>query len=274
MNNAIAKLVTLITIVIVGIFVTFTFSEKVDEGTVKVVYSPKGGVDRVLEPGWHWFEIGFFEETQAYPTRVTIVKDSLTTTTSDGKKVTMPVRYEMKVQKDKVVNIFKEFGSQDLKTLQSGYLYQKLYKASRETISEYSVIDIYGAKASEAAGTITHKFADEVEKLGFIITDVTLGTPELDEATQQAIDARVQAAQKLEKLVLEKKIATEQAEKNFIEAQGEANVLIEKARGEAEANEILEKSITPELIKMKEMEARIKHGWVTTIGANAVVTDK
>lgn len=262
-------------LVLGGIISVLIFSERVPEGQVSVVYTPANGADRVLDAGWHWFEIGLFEETQDYPTRITIVKDNLSVTTSDGKKITMPVRYEMKVDKSKVLSIFKELGSQDIETIQEGYLYQKLFKAGREVVSNYSVIDIYGTKTSEASAQVTDKFADSVDEMGFIITDVTLGTPELDEATQQAIDARVQAAQELEKLNLEKQIATEQAEKKRIEAQGVADAAIETARGEAEANRLLSESITPELIQLKTAEARMKHGWVEIQGATPLVsTDK
>lgn len=253
-------------IIVAGVL---TFVERVPEGKVAVVYTPSKGADRVLEPGWKW--VGLLEKTQQYPTRVAIVEDTLSVTTSDGKKITMPVRYEMKTDKTKVLGIFKELGSQNIENIQEGYLYQKLFKASREVISGYSVLDIYGTKTSEASAKVTEKFADSVQKLGFIITDVTLGTPELDEATQKAIDARVQAAQELEKLNLEKQIAEEQAAKALIEAKGKSDAAIENARGEAEANRLLQQSITNELIKMKEAEARLKHGWITVQTGEAIV---
>ena len=47
----------------------------------------------------------------------------------------------------------------------------------------------------------------------------------------------------------------------------------DKAKAEAEANKKLSSSITNELIRMKEAEARYKHGWVTVQGADAVVKD-
>lgn len=261
-------------LILIGGIVTLFFSEKVNEGEVSVVYSPSTGADRILDPGFHYLEIGLLEDTQDYPTRVTIVKDNLTLTTSDGKKVTMPVRYEMKTDKSKVLGIFKELGSQNVEQIQEGYLYQKLFKSAREVVSQYSVIDIYGTETSKASAEVTEKFSKAVEGIGFIITDVTLGTPELDEATQVAIDARVQAAQELEKLVLEKQIAQEQAAKKLIEAKGESDAKIEAARGVAESNKILDKSITPELIKMKEADARLKHGWITVQTGQAIVETK
>lgn len=225
-----------------SLIVFFNFVERVPEGKVAVVYTPSGGATETLSPGWHL--IGFLEKTQQYPTRITIVNDDLSVTTSDGKKIAMPVKYEMKVDKGEVLNIFKELGSQDLKEIQSGYLYQKLFKSARNVVSSYSVIDIYGQKTSEASAQVTESFAKSVEKLGFIIADVTLGTPELDGATQTAIDERVQAAQQLEKLELEKQIATAQAEKKKIEAQGVADAKIVEAQGTAAANKLLEQSLT------------------------------
>ena len=44
-----------------------------------------------------------------------------------------------------------------------------------------------------------------------------------------------------------------------------------EARAEAEANRVIAQSITPELIQMKEAEARLEHGWVTVQGADSVV---
>ena len=236
-------------ILLIGLFV---FTERVPEGKVAVVYSPSGGATEVLDPGWHM--IGLFEKTQEYPTRITIVKTKISVTTEDGKKITMPARYEMKVDKSKVLSIFKELGSQDIEQIQEGYLYQKLFKASRDTISGYSVLDIFGTKTTEASAKVTEKMADTSKDLGFIITDVTLGNPEVDSATQNAIDARVQAAQQLEKLNLDKQIAEAEAEKAKIEAEGNAAAKIEEARGTAEANKLLERSITDKVLQKMYIE--------------------
>lgn len=56
-------------------------------------------------------------------------------------------------------------------------------------------------------------------------------------------------------------------------AQAEADAELIKAEAEAAANKKLSSSITDELIKMKEAEARLKHGWVTVQGSDTVVTD-
>lgn len=236
-----------------------------------MVYTPSGGATKVLDPGWH--VIGLFQRTQEYPTRITILEDQISVTSADGKKLVMPVRYEMKVDKSKVIDIFKALGSQNIEQIQEGYLYQKLYKAAREVISQYSVLDIYGTKASEASAKVTEKMASSAAELGFLITDVTLGTPEVDAETQQMIDATVQAAQAnaLKKQELENERI--EAEKKKVVAEGEAKAKLIEAEAEAKANRLIAESITDELIKMKEAKPRLKHGWVTVQGADAVVTD-
>ena len=97
---------------------------------------------------------------------------------------------------------------------------------------------------------------------------------QLDESLKSKVQAKEQAKQDAEKAELDKQTAIAQAETDKVKAESEAAVAIEKARGEAEANRLLSESITPELIQMKEAEARLEHGWVTVQGAetNVVTT--
>lgn len=248
---------------------SFIFIERVPEGQVGVVYSPSGGAKKVLSPGWNM--VGLFEKTTKYPTRITIIKDKVTVTTKDGKSVEMPVSFEYRVSSDKVLNIFKELGSQDVKQIQEGYMYQKLFRASRAVVSKYTVLEIYGTETTNASAEITERMAEDVEDLGFIVTNVTLGTPKLDENTESAINARVQAAQELELKKQELENEKLEAEKKKVVAEGEKAKKIIAAEAEKEANEILSKSITPEILKMEELKARQQHGWITIQGATPLV---
>lgn len=63
------------------------------------------------------------------------------------------------------------------------------------------------------------------------------------------------------------------AEKAKIKTEADAENTRTKAKAQAEANKELSASITEDLIKMKEAEARLKHGWVTVKGANSTVVD-
>lgn len=250
--KAIKNLVISLIIAIVLVFGFLLFVEKVDEGKVAVVYSPSGGSKEVLSAGWHL--IGLMEKTTEYPIRVQTMKNSVSVSTTDGKKLKMSVRYQMQVDKKKVLNIFKELGSQNVEDIQEGYLYNKLYKSSRDVVSGYTVLDIYGSKSGEASQAITDKFAKEVKDMGFIITDVTLGTPEADAETQKSIDARVKASQENELKKTQIENAKLDSEQKRIVAEGEAAAGIIQAEGEAKANEVLQKSISAELLQKEYIE--------------------
>lgn len=282
-TKGLTKLIATVVAVFVILIGAMTFVEKVPEGKVSVVYSPSGGAKEVLNPGWH--VVGLFDKTQDYPTRITIMKNNISVSTNDGKKITMPVSYEMKVDKSKVLNIFKELGSQNVEQIQEGYLYQRLFQSSRAVVSSYSVLDIYGTKTTEASLKVSEKMAETSAELGFVITNVTLGTPELDAVTQTAIDMRVQASQEMElkrqqveneKLEAQKKavIAQGEADKKLIEAKASADARILDANAIAESNAKINASLTDTILKKMELDARAKHGWLTMTGVGNVIVDE
>lgn len=86
------------------------------------------------------------------------------------------------------------------------------------------------------------------------------------------IKAKEQAKQDAEIAELDRQTAIARAETNKTIAQSEADVKLIEANAEAEANRVIAASITDELIKMKEAEARMEHGWITVQGAGTVVT--
>ncbi len=86
-----------------------------------------------------------------------------------------------------------------------------------------------------------------------------------DEKIQESIN---------EKFSSEQKLVTQKNENEVAVAKAEAGAkakLIE-AEAEAEANKKIAKSISKNLIKMKEAEARMEHGWVVMQGVEPVVT--
>lgn len=96
---------------------------------------------------------------------------------------------------------------------------------------------------------------------------------QLDDELQAKVQAKEQAKQDAEKAQLDKETAIAQGEAAKAKAEADKAVTITNAQAEAEANRIISESITDELIKMTEAEARKKHGWVTVQGADIVATD-
>ncbi|HZG72918.1 MAG TPA: prohibitin family protein [Chondromyces sp.] len=226
-----------------GIGLLSMFIEKIPNGYVGVVYSPNGGVqDETLGQGWHL--VGLFDKVTIYPVRMqTVNYKDIQVATSDGKSITIDFAYNYSIQPDKVVSVFNKFGPVTVDQIEETYMKTRLWDAGRKAIAKYSVIDTYGEKSSEAAVNVQNIFAEDIGKLGFTVDNLTLGVPKPDESTQAAINKRVEAAQELERKQIELQIAKAEAEKKKIEAQGIA-----------EYNEIIRKSISPEVIQNKWIE--------------------
>ena len=130
----------------------------------------------------------------------------------------------------------------------------------KEVTPQYSVMDIYSEKRAEVSKTITDYLNSKLnEEYGINVSSALIIDVQLDESLKSKVQAKEQAKQDAEKAELDKQTAIAQAETDKVKAESEAAVAIEKARGEAEANRLLSESITPELIQMKEAEARLEH---------------
>ncbi|MFL2133490.1 hypothetical protein [Desemzia sp. FAM 24101] len=83
---------------------------------------------------------------------------------------------------------------------------------------------------------------------------MVFGVSDVDAEIQKSIDEIIKAGQEKEKALLEADTAKTKA-----------------AEAEAEANKKLSESISEELIKLKEVEARLEHGWVKVQTGQAIV---
>ena len=123
---------------------------------------------------------------------------------------------------------------------------------------------------------ITDYLADKFADYNISISNVSLSNVEVDEDTKKAIDAKIAAQQNAETQAIQNQTnidkAKADAEAKVTAAQGDADAKVIAAQAEADANAKINSSITDQLIRMKEAEARLKHGWVTVQGSDTVVT--
>lgn len=228
-------------IAFIGVIVFFMFFvSKIDEGNVGVVYSINGGVqDETLAPGWHITKIT--EKIIEYPVRTQNKNyESLAVATIDGKTIHMPVSLNFSVDPAKASAVYKKFGSVHIEDLVEGYIKTRINDALRQTVSDYTVIETFGERIGEIKAETIEIAKADLEKDGIIVEDVMLSAPTPDEETQKAIDERVRATQELERKKTDKLIATEEAERKKIEAQGEA-----------EANRIVQESLSEEVLQQQ-----------------------
>ena len=280
--------VGLAVLIIGGLFVGISCTEKIPAGYVGVVYnSLNGGVDgEVITQGWHLvsptkkvttYSIGI---EQSYLTSEdkgdSPVDESFSTPTSDGKSLTVDLEFSYKFDQDKIADTFIKFKGQSGNTVKDTFIKPKMRAWTQEVTAKYPVTDVFGDKRQELNEALDVYLKHKFEPYGIIIDTVNFTNISTDSETAEAIQKKVTAQQELELANIEAKTAKVQADKDKevaliaaeqekekaaivaeqkkIHAEGEAQATKIKADAEAEANAKIAKSLTPELIEKQKIE--------------------
>lgn len=284
MNKVLAVIVAIVALV-GGIFCVASL-ERIEAGEVGVVYSMKDGVqDELLQQGVHF--INPFLKVNEFPiSQQQLVlsnnpadynkdthADWHVDAPADGGMVKLNLTINYNFIPEKVTSLYERFRGMDGDTLVENMVQNSIIAYIKEVTPRFSVMDIYSTKRAEVGQAITEYLNTKLnEEYGINVASALIIDVQLDETLMQKIQAKEQAKQDAEKAELDKQTAIAQAETDKVKAQAKADVAIIEAKAEAEANRLVSESITPELIQMKEAEARMEHGWIEVQGASTVVT--
>lgn len=272
---------------VIGVIICMKSLVKVPAGYVAVQYSANGGVKKeVLNQGWHWkspmvkttlYTVGL---EQSYLTASkkgdSPDDDSFTASSSEGKSMTLELTYTYQYKPNSVADVFTRFKGQSGKEVRDSFIKPNIVSWTKEIVANYKVSDILGSERANINSTVSDYLAKKFEPYGITITNVSLINIDVDKDTMKAINAKIKAQQDAETQAIQNQTnidkAKADAEAEVTKAQGDADAKVIAAQAEADANAKINSSITDQLIRMKEAEARLKHGWVTVQGSDTVVT--
>ena len=272
-------------ILIIGLFSAIICIEKIPVGYAGVQYSISGGVkDETLSQGWHIvaptikvkeFTVSNEQLILTQDSREGSKEDeSFRVATSDDASIGIDFQMSYRFIPEKLVETYKRFKGMDGDDIVQGRVRTVLKSKVSEITTNYSLMDIYSGNRSQINNELTDYLNNEFkDAYGIEVIDASIIDAHPDEKLQETIDERVKAQQARAQAEAKQKTVQVEAETNLIKAQNEADIEVTKAEAEAEANKIISESITEELIRMKEAEARLKHGWVTVQGADSVIAD-
>ena len=246
---------------------------RIPANTVGVRVSAFGGVQKdTLQTGYH-LKMPFVDKIYVMPTSVQTKRmEQITTQTKDGQWLNTNIDVKYKVNKKEAMTVFSNYT--DMGNVSDNVVTPAVQRAIESVTGEYDIYEILGSKRTEVYEKIDQKLkerfeSDNLEFVSFTITDQDAG----DEIEQAIKDESVKQKQ-VDSAKQDQEKAKIEAETKKVNAQAEADAAVIKAQGEAEANAKLNGSISDNLIRMKEAEARLKHGWVEVITNGDVITDK
>lgn len=275
-----AQAILLVILLVIGRFTLLTY---IPVNTIGVQVNAFSGVkDTTLPTGYH-LTIPFVDKVYKLSTSVqTKTMDKITTQTKDGQWLNTNIDVKYKVNADKAMIVFSNYTT--LENVNEKVIAPAVQRAIESVTGSYDIYDVLGAKRTEVYKAIDEALKKtfegyNLEFVSFTITDQDAGD-EIESAIrsesvkQKEIDTAKQEQEKAKVEAETKKVQAQvEAETLLIQAKAEADTAVVKAEGEAKANKIKSDSITDNLIRMKEAEARMQHGWVTVKGSGAVITN-
>ena len=261
-------------------------TERVHTGYVGVVYSAKGVEQQTISQGWHFMSplkhVSEFPITQQRVVFSNAPSDYGAKEHADwhidapanGGTIAINLTVNYNFLPEHVVELYTKFGGMDGESLMESKIQNDIIAYVKEVTPQFSVMQIYSDDRAGVNTAITNYLNEKLTaEYGINVSSALIVDAQPDDTLMQKIRAKEQAKQDAEIAELNKQTALAQAETDKVKAQTEADVKMIEAQAEADANKVLSESITPELIQMKEAEARLKHGWVTVQGADTVVTN-
>lgn len=221
---------------------------------VKQSGSDRGVQDFPIQSGRVWYN-PVNETVLTYPTFVQRaiwtsstnegrpINDEIGFQSGEGLRFTSDVNVSYELNRDQVPHFYVKFRSDDLDTFTHGFFRDTVRNAFKISTS-YRAEDINGVKQTELIDKVLEQvrgvmrpFGVEVIQLGFA------SPPRPPESVKLAIESKIAATQNAERAENEKR-----------QAIAEAAKAVETARGQAGANELLTRSLSPTLVQWKQLE--------------------
>jgi regulator of protease activity HflC (stomatin/prohibitin superfamily) len=221
---------------------------------VKQAGTDRGVQDFPVQSGRVWYN-PVNEVVLTYPTYVQraiwtsssqegrALNDELSFQSAEGLHFTSDVNVSYQLSREQVPHFYVKFRNDDLDGFTHGFFRDAVRNAFKVS-TQYRAEDINGVKQSELIDKVLEQvrstmspFGVEVIQLGFA------APPRPPDSVKNAIESKIAATQHAERAENEKR-----------EAIAEAAKSVEIARGQAEANDLLTKSLTPTLVQWKQLE--------------------
>ncbi|MGF1540734.1 MAG: prohibitin family protein [Pleurocapsa sp.] len=228
--------------------VIFKFLVIIPVGTIGVVETFGKVADRQLNSGVNL--VSPFSKVVEYSTRIQDIKETISTTSSEGLNLNLDVSLQYRLEPEQAVNVYKNIGLDEEEILIS-----RFRSIVRQITATYEAKSIYGDKREEVTRKLYEKLSQQLTPIGFIVEESLLRKVDLPEKIQASIEQKIAAAQESERqqFIIEKQ--RQELEFELEKAQREADRKKIEAQGIAEAQKLISQGLTDQILQLKAIEA-------------------
>lgn len=235
------------------------FVTRVPANSVGIKYSPFSGTSEItLAEGFHAKNI--FDKVYKISTEVqTMTVGNLTTQTEDAQFVTSTLDIKYKVNPTNAYLIFTQFRTLD--KMSDTLIIPTTQRVLELITTNYNVMDVLGEKRSDIYRELEINLTEELAKYGVAFYSISITDMDAGEAIEAAITAEAVAKKAVETAEQELlKSETEAKQKSVVAkadqeaAKIKSETKIIEAEAEKKANELLQQSLTENILAEKWIE--------------------
>ena len=210
---------------------------------VGIMYNPfKGGIqDHTLGQGYRTKSP--FTKIYKINTEVQeLTFKNISVQTNDSQFVNAIIKAQVKIDSNKAFEYFSKYKNKNLEDI-SSLLSSTMQKQLETITTQYNIMDVLGAKRDEIVNKSLDLIQKELLKDGISVLRITLVDTDAGEQIEKAI---------ANEAVAKKEAETAEYKKQKAQLEGEAKVI--EAQKEKEANELISKTLTDELLMEQFIE--------------------
>jgi regulator of protease activity HflC (stomatin/prohibitin superfamily) len=267
--QAIARLLSRSAILIVSIFVVLMIYSSytvISPGNTGVIFNVWTGSLRTVPQGIAW-RFPFITQVQSYPTALrtyTMVRrsgegssnedDSIDLPTREGQHITQDISVTYNTSEELAAQVFKAFRGADISEIESTFIRRTIITVAQNSAGQMSLSEVISAKRNELEDSIQKTLAHELEKMGFNLDKVNLGASHLPASLEKQMQEKMAAQQQAQQAEYELQKQQMLAKAEVAKAEGEAQSTLVKAKAQAEANRLLQSTLSSNLIQSKAID--------------------
>jgi regulator of protease activity HflC (stomatin/prohibitin superfamily) len=184
--------------------------------------------------------------------------DSVTVLSSEGGELNLDVTVRYVVESRRAADLFRRVRSMD--GVREVIVRPETRSLMRNVYSRYTAEQGYTTKREEIEDVVRQELSEKLRPQGLIIDEIAVRDIRPADQILAAINRKLEATQSAERAKIEQSRALTEAETRRRVAETDKQARVIAAQGEAEANSILQETLSPELLKAREIEAIGKNG--------------
>lgn len=210
---------------------------------VGIRYNPfKGGTqNKTVKEGFYFKNP--LEKIYKLNTRVQEFKfENISIQTKDSQYVNSVLQAQARIDKSKAFEYFKKYGNKDLDDIKS-ILSNTIQKEFEKVTTQYNIMEVLGEKRDDIVNKTLSNVKKELLKDGILVERIVLVDTDAGAEVEKAISNEA---------IAKKEVETAEYKKEKAQIEGEAKVI--EAQKEKEANELLNTTLTKEILIQQYLE--------------------